>query len=301
MSDDLTPEEESEQPLAGMRLAAARRALDISVFDIAKEMHLDEPKVRALEDNDFDVLGAPVFAKGHLKKYAELVGVGTDDVLADYYSLNRGVGAPPVVGLSNQSPPREFNLGRWVAGFFVVAALATVAFGGYWWLEHRADSAAVDLDAPQLAPFVSASAEGGDGEEVNADPEMIPEAAATTDSSVVPEDAGDADPPPGLATTEPTTVSTFGEPPGTQTDIPQVTLHISFSGDCWTEVSDASGKRLYFELGTEGRNVSVSGAAPLHALFGDSRNVRLTVNGQDYPITASMRSGRTARMTINAQ
>jgi cytoskeleton protein RodZ len=78
-------------------------------------------------------------------------------------------------------------------------------------------------------------------------------------------------------------------------------LSISFSGDCWTEVSDVSGKRLYFDLGSEGRSATITGAAPLRALFGDSNNVRLAVNGQDYPITDSMRSGRTARMSINAQ
>ena len=66
---------ESNGPLAGQRLAIARRENDISIADISKELHLDEPKVQALEENLFDQLGAPVFAKGHLRKYAELVGV----------------------------------------------------------------------------------------------------------------------------------------------------------------------------------------------------------------------------------
>ena len=75
MSDDAKePDTDEEGPLGGERLRAARRANDISLRDIAKELHLDEGKVRALEQNDFDVLGAPVFAKGHLRKYAELVG-----------------------------------------------------------------------------------------------------------------------------------------------------------------------------------------------------------------------------------
>ena len=61
--------------MAGERLAIARREQQIPVIEIAKELHLDEPKVRALERNEFDVLGAPVFAKGHLRKYAQLVDV----------------------------------------------------------------------------------------------------------------------------------------------------------------------------------------------------------------------------------
>ena len=48
------------------------------------------------------MLGAPVFAKGHLRKYAEMVGVDVDDIMTDYYQMNRSTGTPPVVGLTAQ-------------------------------------------------------------------------------------------------------------------------------------------------------------------------------------------------------
>ena len=72
-----------------------------AVVEVAKELHFDEPKVRALERNDFEVLGAPVFAKGHLRKYAQLVGVDEDgcfrrllyDDELGWYAANRGRGA----------------------------------------------------------------------------------------------------------------------------------------------------------------------------------------------------------------
>ena len=88
-------DDESPGLLAGQRLAEARRAHDITIAEIAKELHLDESKVQALEENQFEALGAAVFAKGHLRKYAELVGMPIDDLLADYYRLNRSMGAPP--------------------------------------------------------------------------------------------------------------------------------------------------------------------------------------------------------------
>ena len=47
-NEDPSPEEESVGPLAGERLAVARRAQQIPVIDIAKELHLDEYKVRFL-------------------------------------------------------------------------------------------------------------------------------------------------------------------------------------------------------------------------------------------------------------
>ena len=82
--DKVTLADEASGPLAGERLAEARRDSQITVIDIAKELHLDEYKVRALERNEFDVLGAPVFAKGHLRKYAQLVKVDEADVMAEF-------------------------------------------------------------------------------------------------------------------------------------------------------------------------------------------------------------------------
>ena len=92
-----TREAESQGPRGGERLAEARREREISVLEVAKELHLDEAKVRALERNEFEVLGAPVFAKGHLRKYAQLVGVDVEDVFTDYYQMTRSEGIPPVV------------------------------------------------------------------------------------------------------------------------------------------------------------------------------------------------------------
>ena len=54
MSDDvdnpeqIVEDDESAGPKGGERLAEARRALQITVLEIAKELHLDEFKVRAL-------------------------------------------------------------------------------------------------------------------------------------------------------------------------------------------------------------------------------------------------------------
>ncbi|NOX67859.1 MAG: helix-turn-helix domain-containing protein [Gammaproteobacteria bacterium] len=303
MSDTPQPDNETEPdaPIAGMRLAAARRARDISVLDIAKELHLDELKVRALEENNFEVFGAPVFVKGHLRKYAELVGVPMDDILADYYSLNRAVGAPPVVGRP-RAIELDYHIGRWIAAIAIIALLGAVVGAVYWWFENRSAEPLAQTDTATLAPFAS-SAENDIDELTGSEPaaslaETVGVGDADTESAVA---AIDASPPAaagdivdnGSAASEIVSASS-------PSDEPLATLAMNFSGDCWTEVSDAAGKRLYFDLGTAGRNVTVTGAAPLRALFGNSENVNVTVNGQDYIIPASMRSGRTARLTVNA-
>jgi cytoskeleton protein RodZ len=79
----------------------------------------------------------------------------------------------------------------------------------------------------------------------------------------------------------------------------EVTLQLAFSGDCWTEVSDAAGRRLFFDLGKEGRTVTLRGRAPLQVLIGNDQNVVLNVNGSPYSTSGAERRGNTARFTIN--
>lgn len=298
MSDTPSDKEiESDTPLAGMRLAEARRRQDISVLDIAKELHLDEPKVRALEENNFAALGAPVFAKGHLRKYAELVGVPTDDILADYYVLNRAVGAPPVVGPVRKRE-RDYRIGQWFVAIAIIALLGAVVVTAYWWYENRVAESVAQGDTAALAPFASTIENDVDAPTDSERASDLPEPAevgATLEESGAA--VAEATPPEPVADAVDTVSSDTAASPS---DVPQATLTMSFSGDCWTEVSDATGQRLYFDLGVVGRSVTVTGAAPLRALFGDSVNVSVEVNGQDFVIPASMISGRTARLTVNA-
>jgi len=294
MSDDEQNKEESEDgPVGGERLRAARRANDISVRDIAKELHLDEHKVRALEKNEFDTLGAPVFAKGHLRKYAELVGVDTDDVMTDYYQMNRASGAPPVVGPKRRIP-QDINPLPWVAGGVAVLLLAAIA---YWWFGMRSPESVVTAEPVGLSPFVTTEIDANteSNSEANA-PDETAESETVTPEPVAVEqlDEPATDEPAEVVIANAEAPASFAPTPG----IDQVNLDIAFSGDCWTEVSDASGRRLYYALGQEGRVVTLSGDAPLGVILGDAQNVSLTVDGQPWPIPRSAVRGRLARLTI---
>ena len=269
-------DQDGRGPRAGERLAEARREKKITLVEIAKELHLDEPKVRALERNDFETLGAPVFAKGHLRKYALLVGIDPDDVLTEYYEMNRSGPAPLVI--SPRAKPRtELTPGPWIA-VAIVAAL--VAFA-YWWLAvrepaaTRAPASEPQIETAEPAPQIEEDADDAVGASV---PETQPEPEA---QDVV---EAPAEEPETAATEQPAESG--------------VRLSIAFTGDCWTEITDAGGRRLYFGLGKAGRNVEVSGEAPLNVLFGDANNVNIAVDGAERPITAAERRGKTARFSI---
>lgn len=288
---------ESAAPLAGERLARARREKQISIDEIAKELHIDDYKVRALERNDFEVLGAPVFAKGHLRKYAQLVGVPVGDVLADYYALNRSVGLPPLVARVRPES-REINLGRWL----MVLLLLGLAAGAYWWFVEReaprTTVAAGDSGRVSLPPAADTGVTDAVEDRTQTDTEADLQA---------PDAAGETTPPVAAATEAPAEISTL--PDGDVSEPPppppgpagaEVRLAVTYSGDCWTEITDASGVRLFFGLGSAGRTINVRGTGPLSVLFGNADNVALAVNDSAYPIAPANRRGLTARFSIQA-
>lgn len=276
LSDD-----ESQSLVGGERLAEARRELQIPVIEIAKELHLDEYKVRALECNDFDVIGAPVFAKGHLRKYAQMVKVDEADVMADYYQLNRSSGAPPLV----PKRPRQRKVvspGPWAAVVVVIIAVASA----YWWFTSR--------ETPPVRPVTG---------EIAALPQESDTVAAETDESEAIEQP-QANESANESAIEPANEQAIESnpepvaPPIAATDTFDLSLSVTYSGDCWTEITDAGGRRLFFDLGKSGRTVNLTGEAPFNVLFGDAANVSLTVNGASFNIPAGARRGRTARLTI---
>lgn len=258
-----------EGPLGGERLAAARREQQIGVHEVAKELHLDEAKVRALEANEFDVLGAPVFAKGHLRKYAELVGVDEDDVFADYFKMTHTADLPPVIS-RRPKIRKEISPGPWIAAFIVLVAAALA----YWWFVVQPSAPTADT-----SPAVPPAAETADAAVPREDSQSIADAEAV--QAQPPEEAA------AVETEEPAAV-----------DDGLTRISLDFSGDCWTEISDASGQRLFFEMGRTGRSVELSGTAPIDVLFGNVENVSVRVNGNEYAVSPDNPGSRTARLTI---
>ncbi len=274
---------EPDGPIGGERLAAARREQKIAVLEVAKELHLDEPKVRALERNEFDVLGAAVFAKGHLRKYAQLVGVDETDVMADYYQLTRAAGMPPLVS-TRRRPRREMAPGPWIA-VIVVFILAATA---YWWFTSGRPLSTippVESTAQERTPEPGAETQ-------QAEPQSQDAVVDVGGGDSAPLQAGEPEPEPEPQAPAPESQ----EPPAL--DDGQIRLLLTFTGDCWTEISDAGGRRLFFGLGQDGRTVELSGEAPFNALFGNANNVLIRVNGSERAINAEERRGRTARLTI---
>src|ERR1700677_5074126 len=129
----------------GLKLKAERERRGVSAQKMADDMHLDGWVIEALEAGDYQRIGPAVYAKGHLRKYAALLGVSAVASPTAPDAKQPAVGAPvPIVRL-NQPASAGRVPGRVLAGAAVAAALV----GGGVWL--RPWHAAFGSKAPEAA------------------------------------------------------------------------------------------------------------------------------------------------------
>lgn len=257
--------------------------------DVAQELHLDEWIVEALEADNYTDIGAPVFVKGHMRKYAELMEVPQDDVIAAYYRSEKAPSTPPLVAASaSRRKMPAINSGMMmVVVIFVVMALLLV-----WWFRRDETSVPSAAETVSLSPDTHSSLTTDDGS-----PDIADEVATTPPVVATPADTQTPEPVVETATdvasdTEEEAPSTIEAPPG------ELIFSMSFDQDSWVEIRDARGRRLFFGMARSGTSPSVNGVPPLDVLIGNTTGVDLSVNGQQYPIPPGSRRGRTARFQV---
>lgn len=74
-------------------------------------------------------------------------------------------------------------------------------------------------------------------------------------------------------------------------------VQLQFTADCWTQVTDGTGKVLLSGLKRKGENVSVSGKPPFSVRLGFARGAQVSYNGQAVDV-APFTSGETARLKL---
>jgi len=116
-------------PSPGARLRIAREGRGLSIEEVAERLRLNAALVLALEEDRMALLGAPVFAKGHLRNYAQLVGVPEAEIMASWEADE--MPAPSFLPALDLHSLRRSHA-RWVWPLAAVA-LALVLVAVFWW------------------------------------------------------------------------------------------------------------------------------------------------------------------------
>jgi transcriptional regulator with XRE-family HTH domain len=75
------PEQPQGAKLVGPRLAEARQAAGLSLHDVERQTRIPRRYLQALEADQFNVLPAPVYARGYLRNYARFLGLDENELL----------------------------------------------------------------------------------------------------------------------------------------------------------------------------------------------------------------------------
>jgi cytoskeleton protein RodZ len=121
----------SEATAIGETLRAARERMGMGLPQAAERLHVDAAIIEALETGRFGALGAPVFVRGHLRRYAELLGEPDEPLQARYASTHEASTPPDLTQLPHRSsPPSAGPATRWP---LIVAAVVLVLAAVIWW------------------------------------------------------------------------------------------------------------------------------------------------------------------------
>ncbi|MDU4093875.1 MAG: cytoskeleton protein RodZ [Pantoea sp.] len=79
------------------------------------------------------------------------------------------------------------------------------------------------------------------------------------------------------------------------------TIVLNFNADCWLEVTDAAGKKLFSGMQRSGGKLSLSGTAPYRLKIGAPAAVQVHYQGQPVDLSRFIRTNQVARLTLGAQ
>jgi cytoskeleton protein RodZ len=353
----------------GARLRAGREKLGLTVLQVAERIHTDPKIVEAIEAENFEALGAPVYARGHIRHYADLVGESATELTQIYSNLSK-VAQPDLTRIVKAPARPESN--KLVAPALVVIAVFAVA-GAIWWISalskkkpQMSETHVVTDEAP-ASPDASAAAGGAPAAADAAGTPTVGGALTSSGDRGPPAamsmpprpgsngtggnsagGAGSTQPrPTGAASVGPTSPgSTAGQPrPGSNgasaasagarsqsaaqptrtasatparppssgaTVAPapapepaaapraktQSSVTLRYSADSWTEVYDASGARLFYDVGAANSVQTVVGTPPLRVVLGNASGVSVEYNGHSKPIAKLSRPDGSVQFSI---
>jgi cytoskeleton protein RodZ len=161
------PPEEPQNRIRGVgeTLRSAREAAQVSLEQAGEELRIEPKFLAALEEERYETIGIPVFAKGYLKLYCEYLGLDYRRLLP-LYEEKAGRQAPPLKGRHSIERHESSGSGMWLT--LGLAAVVLVLFL-IWLLRDslsdgigavvgtRAPSSVATLPAASKAPSAPAS------------------------------------------------------------------------------------------------------------------------------------------------
>jgi cytoskeleton protein RodZ len=248
----------------------------LSVAAAAEKLHLDPKVIESLEGDRFAELGASVYVRGHLRRYADFVGEPGAELVALYTAREVRPPPPDLTQVPHTNPRTD---PRKLVTPILGLSGAAVLLLAIWWVVAGSRSGPEPSAVP--SPVVPAAQ--------TAPVAALPAASAPT---VTPSPA--AIPPAPVASD-----AANAAPKREEVPVRETRLKLDLTNDSWVEVYDGRGDRLFYDVASAGSVQSVSGRGPLRVVLGNAAGVTVEVDGQAREIPESAIDGEGARFVVN--
>ena len=326
--------DQNEALTTGARLRNAREQLGLSQQAVAERLCLKVSTVRDIEEDKAPADLASTFLRGYIRSYARLVHIPEEELLP-------GLEKQAPLRAAKVAPMQTFSLGKrrkkrdgWLMSFtwlvlFVVVGLT----GAWWWQNHKAQQEEITTMADQSSAELNQAGTDNaqsvplntDGAATSSEPQTAaPDATATNaaqapaatantaapqaqdqNAVVAPSQANVDTAANAPAATQPadnTAASLPTSPAGTATPAADPNaLVMNFSADCWLEVTDATGKKLFSGLQRKDGTLNLTGQAPYKLKIGAPAAVQIQYQGKPVDLSRFIRTNQVARLTVNAE
>ncbi|MTH45863.1 cytoskeleton protein RodZ [Intestinirhabdus alba] len=310
----------------GARLRIAREQLGLSQQAVAERLCLKVSTVRDIEEDKAPADLASTFLRGYIRSYARLVHIPESDLLP-------GLEKQAPLRMSKSTPMQNFSLNKrrkkrdgWLMTFtwlvlFVVIGLT----GAWWWQNHKAQQDEIATMADRTSAELNAGVTRAIP--LNAEPETPAPAAASgpevdTSAAATPTPTPTptvtpAAPAPvaAVAPARSDVVAMANAPAEARDAATQPTeqagvassaedrnaLTMNFSADCWLEVTDATGQKLFSGMQRKGGSLNLTGQAPYKLKIGAPAAVQIQYQGKPVDLSRFIRNSQVARLTLNAE
>jgi cytoskeleton protein RodZ len=319
----------------GETLRQARESNGWSLAEVALKLNLTVNSLSNLEAGAFDKLPGHTFARGYIRAYAKLLGMD-QTVLVQQFDQSTGTDSQGSNVHSLGRIEEPVRVSHTILRVVSLLLLFAVIGGGFVWWQDQTSLRTKDLtslspehvevegadgttqihplDEPEDQAVAEGQAEGTtalalpqaeNSTEAPAEAEAIVPAApapVAPTHSTAPVVATPVAPAPTapVVSTPPASASVTPTIPAPAAAAPvagQGQVQLQFTTDCWTQVTDGTGKVLLSGLKRKGENVSVSGKPPFSVRLGFARGAQVSYNGQVVDV-APFTSGETARLKL---
>jgi cytoskeleton protein RodZ len=161
----MRPQTASFVSALGEEFRSAREARSLSLSDVAERLHIRSVYLAAIEDEDWHVIGAPVYVRGFMRTYARFLGLDPEAAVARF-SASVPAGTPAATAptrtaatpAERRSSSAERASPSLAAVLSIVVAVLVVAFVGYEFYQYRSATPAPPLADASAAPGAIAAA-----------------------------------------------------------------------------------------------------------------------------------------------